>query len=389
MPIKTWKIIDAAANVKAEQLSVTAKDVGGPAQGYSVKTHKLVGGLRDGVDTVVIDNGVCRFTVVPTRGMGIWKAWVGSLQIGWNSPVPGPVHPAFVPVTEPSGLGWLDGFDELLVRCGLYSNGAPDFTDKGVLTQPLHGRIANIPAHTVNLEIDTATGEITLIGIVDECRFHFQKLRLKTTLKTKPGEHGFRITDEITNLSGGAGTAQMLYHVNFGPPILDAGAKVVAPVKALVPRTAHAAKDVPTWDTFPHDQPGSEEQVYFFELLSDAAGQTQTLLKNAHGTQGVSLKFNTKQLPCFTLWKNTPAVEDGYVTGLEPGTNYPNPRAHETEQGRVLKLKAGETVRLELALEVHADVASVQAAESAVKKLAGNTPPKVFDAPQPGWCAGL
>ena len=32
---------------------------------------------------------------------------------------------------EPSGLGWLDGFDELLVRCGLESNGAPEFDADG------------------------------------------------------------------------------------------------------------------------------------------------------------------------------------------------------------------------------------------------------------------
>ena len=37
----------------------------------------------------------------------------------------------WVPLTEPSGLGWLSGFDELMVRCGLESNGAPDFDDSG------------------------------------------------------------------------------------------------------------------------------------------------------------------------------------------------------------------------------------------------------------------
>ena len=51
------------------------------------------------------------------------------MELGWKSPVHGPVHPNFVPLNEPSGLGWLDGFDELFVRCGLESNGAPDFDD--------------------------------------------------------------------------------------------------------------------------------------------------------------------------------------------------------------------------------------------------------------------
>ena len=31
----------------------------------------------------------------------------------------GPVNPAFVNLSGLGGLGWLDGFDELLARCGL------------------------------------------------------------------------------------------------------------------------------------------------------------------------------------------------------------------------------------------------------------------------------
>ena len=78
----------------------------------------------EGVDTVEVNNGKLKFTVVPTRGMGLWKAWLGDSEIGWNSPVKGPVHPSLVPVADPSGLGWLEGFDELMCRCGLESNGA-------------------------------------------------------------------------------------------------------------------------------------------------------------------------------------------------------------------------------------------------------------------------
>ena len=90
----------------------------------SVRRISLTGGVREGVDTIEIDNGKFRFIVLPTRGMGLWKGWLGKTEIGWQSPVKGPVHPQFVPLTEPSGLGWLEGFDELLCRCGLESNGA-------------------------------------------------------------------------------------------------------------------------------------------------------------------------------------------------------------------------------------------------------------------------
>ena len=39
------------------------------------------------------------------------------------------------------------------------------------------------------------------------------------------------------------------------------------------------------------------------------------------GAQGVSVHFNTNQLPCFSLWKNTADPADGCVTGLEPGSS--------------------------------------------------------------------
>ena len=55
----------------------------------------------------------------------------------------------------------------------------------------------------------------------------------------------------------------------------------------------------------------------------------------------MSLVHNVKQLPCYSVWKNTTASADGSVTGLEPGTNFPNPRSFEGQKGRVLKLAPG------------------------------------------------
>ncbi|MEX0676438.1 MAG: aldose 1-epimerase family protein [Pirellulales bacterium] len=351
----------------------------------SVARRTLRGGRREGVDLIEVDNGTFRFAVVPTRGMGLWKGWLGQTEIGWQSPVKGPVHPSFVPLTEPSGLGWLEGFDELMCRCGLASNGAPELGPGGAYKYPLHGRIANQPAHHVELSVDDVSGGIRLTGLVDETRFLFQKLRLRATYVTQAGLSGLVIIDEVTNLSGDPAEMQLLYHVNFGPPILDPGAKVVAPVKAVVPRDPRAAEGIGTWDSYPNEQAGFAEQVYFFELLADSEGMTHVLLKNAHATHGVSLRYSIRQLPCFTLWKNTQMAADGYVTGLEPGTNFPNPRSFEGEQGRVVKLRPGETVKFEVELEVHGDEKSIAAAERQIAELQGGTKPHVFATPEPGW----
>jgi galactose mutarotase-like enzyme len=317
--------------------------------------------------------------------MGIWKAWLGDLEIGWRSPVKGPVHPQHVNLAEPSGLGWLDGFDELLVRCGLESNGAPEFDATGRLVYPLHGRIANRPAHRVEVSIDDETGEITLVGEVDESRFHFQKLRLTSTLKTRPGEAGVRIVDTITNLSASPAEAQLLYHINIGQPLLEAGSQVVAPIKKLVPRNPHSAEGLAAWDTYPAPMAGVAEQVYFMSLAAGNDGRTHVLLKNGDGSRAVSLRYLPEQLPCFSLWKNPTASADGYVTGIEPATNFPNPRSFEKQAGRVVALAPGESVRFELALEVHADTKSVQAAEADVVKLNAGGRPKVYPQPTPDW----
>lgn len=382
----TW--LDLESGTYVERAELAPGDVGGSAKGYRITKQRLHGGLSDGVDVVHVNNGAFSFSVLPTRGMSVWKAWSGPDLIGWNSPVRGPVHPKFVPLMEPGGLGWLDGFDELLVRCGLESNGAPEFDEEtGRLKYPLHGRIGNKPAHHLSVAVDGDSGEITLTGVVEESRFHFGKLRMTTVLRTKVGEPGFRIEDTVENFSAGPGETQMLYHVNFGPPVLDAGARFVAPLKTVVPRNDHAATGIASWSSYAAPEPGFAEQVYFLNVLGDKNDNSRALLKNAHGTKGVSLLFNIKQLPCFTVWKNTTALADGCVTGLEPGTNFPNPRSYEGKQGRVVKLAPGKSVRYELGLEFHATAGQVEAAERAIAALQGATQPHVFDKPQEGWCS--
>ncbi len=385
MHAKSWTLVDVGRDVFVDSLCVGPTDVGGTATRYQVKKSTLRGGLRDGVDAVEIDNGRLRFVVLPTRGMGIWKAWCGDLEIGWRSPVQGPVHPKFVPLAEPTGLGWLAGFDELLCRCGLESNGGPVYDEQGRLQYALHGRIANTTAHRVELSIDGDSGEIALKGVIDEARLYHQKLQLASTVRTRVGESVLRISDEVVNLSAEEAQLELLYHINFGQPLLDAGSKVVLPAARVIPQTPRAADGISAWDTYEREQRGFAEQVYLFELLADAAGETQTLLRNAHGNYGVSLHFTTKTLPCFTIWKSTQAASDGYVTGLEPGINYPNLRPFESEQGRVARLAPGEKRVFELRLEVHVDAEAVAVAETKINQILQGREPKVHDLPTLPW----
>lgn len=385
MAKKTWILTDVDSDQYLESLAVTPSLVGGPATGYAVTKRTLRGGRREGVDVVEVDNGTFRYVLVPTRGMGLWKASLGQLQLGWQSPVKGPVHPAWVHLDEASGIGWLDGFDELLVRCGLESNGAPEFNEKGAVRYPLHGKIANLPAHKVELTVDGDAGQISVTGEVDEARLFGNKVRLTSTVTTRVGQPGLTIVDTVTNLSGEISELELLYHTNFGLPLVSAGAKIVLPVAKMAPRDAVAVGNLGEWDVYGPEAPGLAEAVFFFDLAAGEDGFTQALLHNAAGDQGVSLKIAKHQLPCFTLWKNRQAAADGYVTGLEPALNFPNVKSFEKKQGRVALLAPGESRTFELTIEVHPNAASVAGAAQKIAALQQGVTPTILPQPDPQW----
>jgi len=385
MPRHTWTLLDVDEDVYMDRLALGPADVPGAPPGWAVSKRTLRGGLRDGVDLVELDNGVLRASIVPTRGMGIWRIMAGEMFLGWRSPVRGPVHPAFVRLWEPSGIGWLDGFDELLVRCGLESNGAPEFDAQGRLRYPLHGKIANIPARKVEVLIDSDSGTLATSGVVEEARLFGNKLRMTSTVSARVGQLVLTVTDVITNPSAEPADLELLYHVNFGVPLVQPGARVVLPVARMAPRDAVAVTNASQWDTYGPESPGTPEAVFFFELAADAGGKTLALLHNAAGDQGVSLRFNKKQLPWFTLWKNRQAAADGYVTGLEPAINFPNRKSFEKEKGRVAQLAPGESRTFELAIEVHPTAESVAAARDAVAALQKPVSPRFLAHPDPEW----
>jgi hypothetical protein len=372
MPQASWVLCDTAANVYLDEFSVGATDVPGSEQPWRVSKRTLRGGTQEGVDLVEVDNGHLRFIVIPTRGMSIWRAWGRELELGWRSPVRGPVHPQYVTHQAADGLGWLEGFDELLVRCGLQSNGAPEFDDSGKLRFPLHGRIGNLPAQRVEIRFDSVTQEISVIGVVEETRFHFYHLRLTTATTTRLGQPGLTIHDEVLNCSALPAKTQLLYHLNIGEPFLGAGAKLVAPVKTVAPMNDHSAKNIERWADYQAGVAGADEDVYLFELQTDAVGQSRVLLKNPTNNLGLGLSFDGQQMPCFTQWKHLSASPDGYVTGLEPGTNYPYAYSHELQNGRVVQLQANQTAEYDLRIDLLEGVDVVTEAERGIVDLASS-----------------
>ncbi|MFO0788590.1 MAG: aldose 1-epimerase family protein [Pirellulales bacterium] len=376
-------LIDTHQSIGQEQAEFQGQHARGA---WSVRMRTLRGGRSEGVRLVEIDNGTICIDVLPTRGMGIWRVRRGDKTLGWKPPIGEPVHPAFVPLMEPAGLGWLDGFNELLCRCGLESNGPPEFDDDGRLLRPLHGRISNTPAHRVELLVAEDSGRLTVRGIVDEGRFHFQALRLTASISTTIGSNEFSWDDEVTNIGGRDAIMQMLYHFNIGQPLLCPGARVVAPLGTAAPLSEIAAQEgIETWHIMPSPRPGSNEQVYVMDLASDAAGDTRVLVDGLADGEALAMRLNKRNLPAFTVWRNTPAEADGYVVGIEPGTNFPNPRTFERQQGRSVDLKPGEKWHAAVTIAWLTNPETIRDEQAWIAALQAKHQPNLMPAPRTGW----
>jgi len=378
-------LTDVEKGIYVEKWSISGDKLE-TSDGWRIEKRRLYGGSSDGIDVIKVNNGKLSFVVVPTRGMGIWKGEYEGLFLGWISPVKDLVHPHLINLESRGGLGWLDGFNEWVVRCGLGNFGAPGMDiirdnmgrEKEVMLT-LHGKIANIPASMFKVEIELEPPfELTVEGIVYERTMFGSNLKLTTSITTTPRSNSLRISDTVENLRGISDEIQLLYHCNYGSPFLEEGARFEAPIRRVAPRDLRAAEGVDRFNIFGPPESGFVEQVYFMELLNDNEGYTKVMLVSKDETKAVSASFSLKELPYFALWKNTAAVEEGYVTGIEPATSFPNPKWFERERGRVIKLKPGEKYRAEVTLSVHLGKDKVQKMSDEIEKTIGNTKPLVF-----------
>lgn len=338
-----------SSRVAPDEGVIRSQDLGLPPGG-KVIVRRLHGGRQEGVIEVVVDAGDMKVSILPTRGMGIWWAKYRGKGLFWKSPVREAVHPRHVDLESRGGLGWLEGFCEGMVRCGIACSGAPgvdeSIDDTGgimMVELPLHGFIANIPASEVTVA-GMRHGKrsfLSITGVLHEDAAQFDKYRLVTRTDVEIGGNEIAIHDEVTNTSRErTAPFEMLYHINFGARALGKGSRMVFRGD-VAPYNARSAEGLDEHASFPGRTKGFVEQCYFIDLAPDARGGTGAMLVDPKVDFAVYELHNKRQLKCFTQWKQTGA--DEYVTGFEPATSLPNNRSVERTSGRLEFLAPGET----------------------------------------------
>jgi hypothetical protein len=329
-----------------------------------VSNHLQLGGI----ETSVLDNGAgrgtriawintgtgLRFKVVIDRAMDIADAFYNEHSLAWLSHG-GVTYPQ--PFSN-QGIDWLSTFGGgLLTTCGLSHVGGPEsdaYGDRG-----LHGQISNLPAEVVSIiQPDPRAGnlEMSITGIIRETKPFGPSLELKRTISATLGEAFIRIRDEVINKANTPAPHMLLYHFNFGYPLIDQGTDLLWKGKWFPRNGEENARIFKEGNDFKKcpgpidDHLGSGEEVVLVDTEADIFGNTTCGIHNSRLGLAVAMRFKKAQLPWFANWQHWGKGE--YVTGLEPSTHPLSGQAKAREDGSLIFIAPGESRIYELELEV-------------------------------------
>ncbi|MBM4459178.1 MAG: DUF4432 family protein [Chloroflexi bacterium] len=317
--------------------------VGDISQVAGVRLSELADGFERSVRVADVRTGSgLECTVLVDRGLDIGPASFGAAALAWRSPMTA-AGPAFY---EPHGLGWLRGFPGgLLTTCGLTHFGAPAEEEGQALG--LHGRASYIPATHLACGGDWRGDEyeIWISGQLREAVLFGENLALRRRIRARLGESRLFIEDTVSNEGFAPTPHMMLYHFNFGFPLLDEHAELLTNDVEVRPRDSSAAAGLADHARFQPPTAGYREQVFYHTPRAGEDGYAQVALVNRGfgGGQGLGayVRFRMAELPRLVQWKMM--GQGAYVCGLEPATNWAGGRAVERAAGRLQCLAPGET----------------------------------------------
>ena len=151
--------------------------------------------------------------------------------------------------------------------------------------------------------------------------------------------------DTVENIDFEEAPYMVLYHMNMGYPLLTEKSVITLDSNSVVPRDENAQKGIDKALTMESPVPGYDEQCFFYGMNKGFAK-----IFNPDLGFGLSINYNTSELPEFTEWKLMKSGE--YVLGLEPGNCTPEGRDVLRAKGKLKFLKPGEKAEQTIVIKI-------------------------------------
>ena len=293
----------------------------------SLRRYTLEGGKEKGIDVIDCDNGKLRFLLNVSKACDVMQLYHEGQNTSFIS------KNGFTLREPPFGNRFEGG---MLYTCGLDNVGG--MRDGN----PVHGSLHNIPAEIVRAECNSEG--IVVEAIIRDTALFGKNLVLRRRIYSAIGSESLRLEDTLVNEGYRTENYCVLYHVNFGYPLLDEGARIVADVAKCDPRTDWARENEATVCEITEPLPEQKETCYFLTF-----NKPRISLINDKLGKSVTLSYSGDTLPHFVEWKSMACGT--YALGFEPTTTELDDRfAYKT-------LDAGESVRFWIELDLNRDAA--------------------------------
>lgn len=287
----------------------------------SIRRYEMTEGTERGLRVLDCDNGRLRFLLNESKALDVMQLYHMGQNVSFLS------KNAFTAREVPFSGRFEGG---MLYTCGLDSVGAREGFE-------LHGSHHNTPARVTRAEVNEEG--ILIEAEIRETALFGKNLVFRRRVFSRIGSDTLEIFDTLENCGTREEEYCLLYHVNVGYPMLDAGAELIDDAEEVIPRTPWAAEHIGSRRAIGAAVANQEEMCYFLRLKTPSVS-----LRNPKINKMFTLKWSQETLPCFVEWKSMAAGD--YALGLEPCTT-------ELDDGFAYRrIAAGETICFSLQMRV-------------------------------------
>ena len=322
---------------------------------YGVKDYTFNDGPARGMRALELDNGQgLRLTVLPDRGLDIPSLSFHGVNAAFQSKA-GLRSPAFY--QEEGVRGFLKQFYAgFLTTCGLTYAGAPAEEDGQAMG--LHGPYNNTPAGKVcaRTVYDGDEAVLEISGEVRQSQVFEENMVLTRVLRLHTESNVLEIESTVENQGFAKTPLMLVFHVNFGYPLLDEGARVYTSAGRITPRDDIAKANFDKLGLM--EAPGvlRPEECFFHTQHPDKGAFA--MLHNEKLGMAAVLDFDAKTMPLLCQWKCMRAGD--YALGLEPTTSGVLGRPAARKDGSLQFLEAGESRKFVMKLTMLDSRAQIQ-----------------------------
>ena len=328
------------------------------------KRYVLCEGKKNGVHAVDIWNGSgLEMTVVCDRASDISSLRFKGKSLCWLSNL-GVSAPEFA---RQGDFEWNQNFSGgMFATCGLTTAGLPSEDDGERLE--LHGSVSNLPSEEIGCKtwwdgpphLSSAEYVVEFESKTRQARPFGEHLCMTRNIRVKMGENTVYVHDCVENLGFRDVPFMLVYHMNFGYPLLDEGSRICLTYDERFPTSELAEKSAGEIGVIGKPDDGYGARAYNHTAAADEDGFAWASLLNEKLGLGATVKFRAEELNQFNLWK---CLQKGrYVVGLEPCNCRTWGRDREREAGNLAVIKPYEKRELYFELQIHEGVDEVRSA---------------------------